>query len=96
MPPAPLGEVPLFARAGKIIPLFDGRIDTLVKEDRPDIMGWDDANASLKVLFFGRGDDRLRLWDGTVITCGRKAGDDAGACAMENSPTERRFSAEFK
>lgn len=94
--PAPLGEVPLFARAGKIIPMFDGRIDTLVKEDRPDIMGWDDANSSLKVLFFGRGDDRLTLWDGTVITCGREPGEDPGSCGVTDSPVERKFAAEFR
>lgn len=93
---APLGEVPLFARAGKIIPLFYDRIDTLVKEDRMDLKGWDDANASLKSVFYGRGKDRLKLWDGTVITCEHRVGDDPGVCTMENSPVTRRFSAELK
>jgi len=90
--PAGLGEVPLFVRAGKILPLFDSQIDTLVKENRDDLNGWDDANKSIKVLFFGDGEDDYTIWDGTRFHCESKTRQ----CEMTNSPMKRTFSFEFK
>ncbi len=90
--PAGLGEVPLFVRAGKILPLFDSQIDTLVKENRDDLNGWDDANKSIKVLFFGDGEDDYTIWDGTRFHCESKT----RKCEMTNSPVKRTLSVEFK
>ena len=53
--PAPLDTIPLFVKSGTLIPAFDSQIDTLVEEDRGDLNGWDDANGSIRVLFFGEG-----------------------------------------
>lgn len=36
---APLEQLPLFLRAGQIVPLLDESIDTLVAEDHPSIVG---------------------------------------------------------
>ena len=88
---APLDTIPLFVKSGTMIPTFDGRIDTLVKEDRPELNGWDDANRSIKLLFFGKGRDRFRLWDGTEIDCD----SSTGKCDVTGGP-DRIYSHEFK
>jgi alpha-glucosidase (family GH31 glycosyl hydrolase) len=93
---AGLGEVPLFVLAGRILPLFDGQIDTLVKEDRPDINGWDQANSSVKVLFYGTGKDEYTLWDGARIGCARESKEAAGACTVAGGPVERKYSFDFR
>jgi alpha-glucosidase (family GH31 glycosyl hydrolase) len=92
--PAELGEAPIFVRSGKILPVFDGRIDTLVVEDREDLAGFDDANASLKIIFYGSGRDEYTLWDGTRITCARSGGE-AGTCEISGAPRERSYRYEF-
>jgi len=89
---ADLGQVPLFVKTGKILPMFDSQIDTLVKENRDDLNGWDDANKSIKVLFFGNGEDDYRLWDGTQIHCESQKKN----CDINNSPVKRKFSFEFR
>lgn len=88
---ASLDVIPLFVKSGTMIPVFDSRIDTLAKEDREDLNGWDDANRSIKVMFFGEGRDRLRLWDNTFIEC-----DSAlRKCEITGGPN-RNYSWEFK
>lgn len=89
---APLEEIPIFVKNASIVPVFDSQIDTLVKEDRPDLNGWDDANKSIKVLFFGKGEDDYRLWDGTQIHCESQKKN----CDINNSPVKRKFSFEFR
>jgi len=93
---ADLGETPLFVRSGKILPLFDSRIDTLAKEDRPDLMGYDDANASMKFLFHGTGTDEYKLWDGTAIRCERRSMAEQGRCEARGAPVKRTYAYEFK
>ena len=93
--PADLGAVPMFVRTGKVLPLFDRQIDTLVKENRPDLNGFDDANASLQIVFFGAGQDDYTLWDGTRILCQKTEGA-AGSCAIEKAPRERKYAFDFK
>ncbi len=85
--PAPLGEVPLFLEAGKMLPLFDGPIDTLAKEDDPEIRGWDEANSSIQVRGYGIEKDEFTLWDGTVLTYDA----EKGAGSASNAPVERKY-----
>ncbi|NBU75593.1 MAG: hypothetical protein EBS30_10275 [Planctomycetes bacterium] len=91
--PAPIGQVPLFSRAGKIIPIFDAQFDTLVPSYDPNLLGWQSANASIKVLFTGSGKDSLRLWDGTLISCNRY-GQGQGRCEVQGG-AKRRYSFQF-
>jgi alpha-glucosidase len=89
---APLEEIPIFVKNNSIIPIFDSQIDTLAKEDRPNLNGWDDANKSIKVLFFGSGADDFTIWDGTRFHCDSVK----KICQMSDSPLPRSFSFEFK
>jgi len=93
--PAPLEEIPLFVKAGTLVPEFDSAIDTLVKIDRTDLHGWEDANRSIKAYFFGEGEDTFALWDGTRIHC-RKIKSEAGSCQVSDSPVARTYSFEFR
>ncbi len=93
--PAGLGEIPMFVRSGRILPLFNTRIDTLVEEDRQDINGWDDANSSIEVIFYGTGSDAFELWDGTKIRCERETGK-RGACYISNDPDGRNWEFDFR
>jgi len=94
--PAKMGEIPMFVAAGKILPLFDSQIDTLVQEDRPDLHGWDDANSSVQVIFYGTGQDQYALWDGTLIRCERAESSAPGACSIENAPVQRSYTYDFR
>ncbi len=89
--PAPLEQIPLFVKNGTLVPLFDSRIDTLAKESRPDLNGWDDANQTIKVLFFGEGKDDYVLWDGTAFHC-----ESAGKSCQASKGPERKYSFEFR
>ncbi len=94
--PAGLGEIPMFVRTGKILPIFDAQIDTLGKEDRPDLNGWDDANASMSIIFYGTGRDEYTLWDGTHIICSRMDGSASGECQVDRAPVKRAYTWRFK
>ena len=75
--PAAPGFLPMFMKAGKIIPTFNKEVDTFVEgvED-PDIKDFEYVNESMEIYFFGYGDDTMELWDGTVIHCSREAGKE--------------------
>jgi len=92
---APLDYLPLFVKSGTIVPFFDTQIDTLVEENREDLNGWNDANSSIKFVFYGEGKDSFRLWDGTEVVCERTAGKE-GSCKILSSAEERKYSFEFK
>ena len=90
--PAPLGQIPIFVKNSSLLPIFDSPVDTLVREKEPNLKGWDDANQSIKVLFFGEGRDDYTLWDGTRFICDSQS----FTCQMLNSPLPRKFSYEFR
>jgi len=90
--PAPLDQIPLFIKSGKMVPIFDSQIDTLIKESRDDLNGWDDANKSIKVLFFGDGEDDYTIWDGTHFHCD----SSSASCQVSNAPVKRIYTFEFK
>ena len=93
--PAGLGEVPLFVHNGKVLPLFNSPVDTLVEEDREDINGFSDANGKIRVVFYGNGSDSFRLWDGTVIKCIKEEGE-SGDCEVKNDPASRQWEFDFR
>jgi alpha-glucosidase (family GH31 glycosyl hydrolase) len=93
--PAPLGEIPLFQKGGTVLPLFDSRIDTLVKEDREDLNGWDDANKSIKFVFAGAGRDNFELWDGSQGGCSGD-GKGEGICSAVGFPRGRENTFEYR
>lgn len=89
---APLEVAPYFFRAGRIIPLFDQTIDTLVVEDDPTLSGFTDANASMEIRFYGEGEDALTLWDGTTIACD----GERRRCDVTGAPRERGYTFLFE
>ena len=92
--PAPLEHLPLFVKSGSIVPMFNSQIDTLVKEDREDLNGWDDANKSMKIVFFGEGEDVFDLWDKTSISCRREIGGYEKCHVVDT--LERKYTFEFR
>lgn len=74
--PAAPGFLPMFVCEGKVIPTFVRPVDTFVQgvED-PSIRDFEDVNKAMKVYFYGYGEDTLELWDGTIISCSRKKGE---------------------
>ncbi len=72
----------------------DQVLDTLVPSHDPNLLGWQSANSSMKVLFTGSGSDTLRLWDGTLISCNRQ-GQGQGRCEVEGG-AKRRYSYQFR
>ena len=89
---APLEEIPVFVKAGTLVPLFDSQIDTLVKTNNPALKGWDDANRSMLVRFFGEGRDELTIWDGTRFDCSSLT----RKCEVADAPVKRVYSFEFR
>ncbi len=53
--PAPLTEIPVFARAGTLVPTFDEIPDTLVETDNPDIVTLADVDDRRTLYVFGDG-----------------------------------------
>lgn len=74
--------------------LADQVLDTLVPSHDPNLLGWQSANSSMKVLFTGSGSDTLRLWDGTLISCNRQV-QGQGRCEVEGG-AKRRYSYQFR
>ena len=76
MVPASPGSLPFFIREGKILPTFNREVDTFVEGvEQNDIKDFEEVNKEIKIYFYGYGEDRLQLWDGTVIACSRKKGE---------------------
>ncbi|MDD5748171.1 MAG: glycoside hydrolase family 31 protein [Actinomycetota bacterium] len=63
---SPLGHIPVFLKCGSILPTLDLPVDTLapVKEGS-GITGYDEALKTIRLTFYGQGEDTLKLWDGT-------------------------------
>ncbi len=93
--PAPLGEIPLFVKSGSILPLYPGKIDTLVRENKEDLRGFTDVNQKIRIVFYGEGSDNFTLWDNSRLYCSRESGEK-GHCHVENAPLERTYSFDFR
>jgi alpha-glucosidase (family GH31 glycosyl hydrolase) len=92
--PASPGFLPVFVQEGKIIPTFNKEVDTFV-EGVEDVLikDFEYVNESIEVYFYGYGEDRLTLWDGTEIHCSREAGKN-GVYEVNNGH-DRKYNCVF-
>ncbi len=73
--PAGPGFLPFFFQEGKIIPTFNKEVDTFAEGVvDPNIKDFEYINESIEIYFYGYGDNKLTLWDGTDIQCSREPG----------------------
>lgn len=75
---APLGDIPVFARAGAIVPLLPAPVATIAPGGR-GVSTLDPALPELEVRVYLGAPGRFVLGDGTVITLDSKPGDAAPA-----------------
>ena len=61
--PAPLDELPLFARAGAILPLLPPEVDTLAEHDGKGLVSLEERDHRLALLAFPRGKTRAPFGD---------------------------------
>ncbi len=72
--PAPIDELPLFARAGTILPLLPEDVDTLAPEgDDGGIVNLGERDGTLELLAFPRGSSQTRLAGGEAISSAETA-----------------------
>jgi hypothetical protein len=91
---SPLDHLPVFIKEGSILPLYNqNHIETLVK-NVPGKNDFEYANSTMELRFYGTGDDRLQLWDGTQLTAQRSAGND-GNCSTSGAPLNRVYTCNF-
>jgi len=89
-----LDHLPLFVRAGAIIPTLDLPVDTLVPvEPGAGLVGEEEALSTLRATQYGPGTDSYELSDGTVIEMWRSG--EADARALANSRMIVRSGAEM-
>lgn len=90
--PAAPGFLPMFIREGRIIPMFEEGVDTLVEDvEDPTIRDFEAANSTMEIFFYGYGADTLTLWDGTEITCAREAGEQGTHSVSGGTERQYRF-----
>jgi hypothetical protein len=66
--PAPLGELPLFVRAGALLPLLPPDVDTLTEYgDEPGLVHLSDRRRRLRVLAWPRGRSRAAIGVGERV-----------------------------
>lgn len=81
---APEGVIPVFARAGAIVPLLAGAPDTLVSAGDPSVAV---AGPDLVVRVYPGADGAFGMYDGTTF----RLDDAARALHIENGPEERHI-----
>ena len=64
---APLDTLPLFVKAGAIIPLLDPEVDTLAPATNPGVVSFDQRRDHLRLWVWPDGDSHFRLYDGTLL-----------------------------
>ncbi|MBS1149510.1 MAG: Alpha-glucosidase, partial [Myxococcaceae bacterium] len=89
---APLGEIPVFARAGSVLPLLPASIQTLLPAE-PPVIDLDDVKDARVLWVYGEGSGQFTERDGTTYTLSaggpgglREAGVALPACT---SATQR-------
>lgn len=83
--PAPVEQIPVFARAGSIIPRLDPPAQTLLPAEDPAIGG---AGDDLRLDVYTGEDGGFLLYDGTEF----RWNDDEATLAAAGSPVSRRLS----
>ncbi len=66
--PAPLDELPLFARAGTVLPLLSAKVDTLADYPDPRTKSMGEEGDRVTLLAFPRGRSAARMFEGERIT----------------------------
>ena len=85
--PAPLDQLPLFARAGTLLALLAPDVDTLADHgNRSPAKSLDEAAGRRVLLAFPRGSSSARLEDGGVV----RSRERAGAWSLSIASTRRR------
>jgi alpha-glucosidase (family GH31 glycosyl hydrolase) len=89
---AAVGEIPVYARAGSLIPRLPSGVETLVPIDNPEVVDHTDVADTLVIDVFAGAAGRFELADGTVLELeGDGVGAledieaDAGAVSIEES-----------
>jgi alpha-D-xyloside xylohydrolase len=62
---APLDTLPLYVRAGAILPLLDPEVDTLAPATNPSVVTYDQRKHRLRLWIYPEGASRFTLFDGT-------------------------------
>ncbi|MCG3172327.1 MAG: hypothetical protein GMKNLPBB_00477 [Myxococcota bacterium] len=70
--PAPVDVIPVFVRAGAIIPLADPAIDTLWDATEPGVVTYESKKV-MRALVFPRGESANRVWNGVEISSRQSA-----------------------
>lgn len=83
--PADLDTIPVFARAGALVPLLDPSPETLIPTEDPKVRA---AGHDLRLLVYPGADGTFQLYDGTTFAWN----DKAHTLNIDNSPTERQLS----
>jgi alpha-D-xyloside xylohydrolase len=87
---APVESIPVYARAGAIIPMLDASIETLWPTDNPDVVDQEDVADLLWIDAYPQGASSFAMADGTQIAM---AETDAGfSLAITGASIERSYS----
>ena len=87
---APLAVIPVFAKAGAIVPLLDASVQTLWPTDDPDVIDVDDAADRMWADLYPSGTSALTLADGTAFAMSQ---DSSGfTLAITGAPLARTYS----
>ncbi len=82
---APLDRLPLYARAGAIVPLLAPDVDTLAPASDPGVVTAEMRADRLGIRWFPSGDRVFPMQDGTVLT------GHGGSLAIASSPRRRTY-----
>lgn len=63
--PAPIDRIPIFIKTPAVLVTYDQPVDTLVENAKPPLIGFEQADSSMRVTLFGPGEARAVLWDET-------------------------------
>ena len=76
MVPAPLGELPIFVRAGAVIPLLDPAVDSLARygDAAAGVVGLGERRRRMQLLAFPRGRSVSRFLDGERLVSAERRG----------------------
>jgi alpha-D-xyloside xylohydrolase len=87
---APLDSIPVYAKAGAIIPLLDPSVQTLWPTDDPDTVDHLDVEDKLWADIFPYGNSSFTILDGTTFSLSQSGGGFSFSVA--SAPIERAYS----
>lgn len=84
---AELSEIPVFARAGLVLPLLDGDVVTAYPEDSPDVVGTGDRRDRLDLQVFSGAGGGVEI-DGRAWTLVSALDSTPGQAALDGQPLD--------